>query len=361
MHAILVLADGTIVEGKGFGAIAEAVGEVVFNTGMTGYTEMLTDPSYKGQILMLTFPPIGNYAIPPNFESDGIKPEGFIVKEACKEPSHWQSDKTISEWLSEEGVPGIEGVDTRALTRKIREYGVLPGVLATYKDDAKKPDVKKLLDRAKKFDIGKIDLVAQVATKKIERFNVNGKKTAALIDCGVKQNIIRELNLRKINVIVFPPNAKADGILQEEVDGLVISNGPGDPAAVTYVHETVRKLLEELPILGICLGHQILALAAGARTYKLKFGHRGVNHPVKEVKSDRVYITTQNHGYAVDASSMDGAGLKVTMINANDGTVEGMAHKEIPMISVQYHPEASPGPMDNKHLFDEFVKLIEKR
>jgi len=361
MQAILVLADGTIVEGKGFGGVKEVVGEVVFNTSMTGYTEILTDPSYKGQILMLTFPLIGNYGIPPFFESDGIKVEGLVVKEACKTPSHWQSDKTIVRWLEDEGIPGIEGVDTRALTRKIREYGVLPGVLATYEDDAGKPDVPEMLKKAKKFDISKIDLISQVATKKIERYNVGGNKTIGLIDCGVKLNIIRELNSRKINVIVFPPNTKHDEILRGNIGGLVITNGPGDPSTLTNIHETARELLAEMPTLGICLGHQIIAIAAGAKTYKLKFGHRGSNHPITDLKSGRIYISTQNHGYAVDAASIGNTGLKVTMINANDGTIEGIAHEDLPLISVQHHPEASPGPLDNKHIFDEFVKLIEKR
>ncbi len=362
-RAVLALADGTVVHGAGLGAVKRAVGEVVFNTSMTGYVEALTDPSYNGQILMFTYPLIGNYAVPPHGESKAVRAEGAAVHEACEAPSHWESSRTLDAWLEAQGVPGIVGVDTRALTRNIRTHGVLPGVLEVHPARAPPPYPRKLVAEAKKFDIGALDLVKEVAVSEVQRYPV--QKSAgrvALLDCGTKMNIVRELNRTGLEVVRVPPTWDAKRILDLEPDGVVVSNGPGDPAVLDYVHRTIQGLVEEeLPFLGICLGHQLLALALGGRTYKMKFGHRGSNQPVKDIETGRVFITSQNHGYAVDAKSLDGTGLQVTRVNANDGTVEGLAHRELPVSSIQYHPEAAPGPHDSKFLFVDFLKAVQGR
>ncbi len=359
MYAALVLEDGTIVEGEGFGAEREVLGEVVFNTSMCGYQEALTDPSYNGQILMLTYPLIGNYGInKENFESDGIKAEGFVVKEYCEMPSHRSAGKTIHNFLLENGIPGISGVDTRALTIKIRKYGTMKSALKT---SQKKIDAEELLERAKRQkDISELDLVREVTCKEIKQYRGEGRKIV-LIDCGLKLSILRNLLKRNCDVIVVPAFTGYKKILDLEPEGVVISNGPGDPMRVEYVIETIRKLFEEKPIFGICLGHQLLALASGAKTYKLKFGHRGSNQPVKDLATQRVYITSQNHGFAVDAKTLKGTGFEVSHLNLNDKTVEGMRHAELPIMSVQYHPEAHPGPHDSEYLFDEFLKMIEEK
>jgi carbamoyl-phosphate synthase small subunit len=357
MYATLVLEDGTILEGSGFGAEKEAFGEVVFNTSMCGYQEALTDPSYNGQILMLTYPLVGNYGVnKEDFESDGIKAEGFIVREACEIPSHRISERTIHEFLRDEGIPGISGVDTRALTIKIRKYGTMKGGLKTSKDPV---DGGELLEKARaQKDISELDLVSEVTCQSIRRYEGKGKKIA-LIDCGLKLSILRELLKRDFDVTVVPAFTEAKEILALEPEGVVISNGPGDPMQAPYVIETAKRLMGEVPLFGICLGHQLIALAAGAKTYKLKFGHRGSNQPVKDFERKKVYITSQNHGFAVDADSLDGTGFEVTHINLNDQTVEGMRHRELPVFSVQYHPEAHPGPHDSEYLFEEFSKMIE--
>lgn len=366
-RAVLALADGTVLHADGIGAAKRAVGEVVFNTSMTGYVEALTDPSYNGQILMFTYPLIGNYAVPPHGESEAVRAEGAVVHEACPAPSHWESRQTLDGWLEQQGVPAIAGVDTRALTRSIRSFGVLPGVLEVYPAARRPPDVRSLVAEAKRFDIGALDLAKEVAAPELQRFPPEGaahKKPAArvaLVDCGTKMNIVREMNFMGVEVLRVPPTWTAKQVLDLGPDGVVVSNGPGDPAILDYVHRTIRGLVEEAPLFGICLGHQLLALALGGRTYKLKFGHRGSNQPVKDLETGRVFITSQNHGYAVDAGSLDGTGLQVTRVNANDGTVEGLAHRELPVFSVQYHPEASPGPHDSKFLFGEFLKLVQAR
>lgn len=358
MKATLVLEDGTIVEGTGFGAEKEVYGEVVFNTSMAGYQEALTDPSYKGQILMFTYPLMGNYGInKENFESDGIKAEGFVVRESCPSPSHRAVSKTLDAFLREHDVPGIAGVDTRALTIKIRKYGTMKGSLKTSKEPI---DGEELLERAKKQrDISELDLVVKVTGREIKHYRGRGEKVV-LLDCGMKLSILRNLLKRGLDVTVVPATTPAQEILSYEPVGIVISNGPGDPMRAEYAIETAKKLMEEKPTFGICLGHQILALAAGAKTFKLKFGHRGSNQPVKDVESNRVYITAQNHGYAVDVKSLEGTGFKLSHMNLNDGTAEGMRHEELPVFSVQYHPEANPGPKDNEYLFDEFLKMIER-
>jgi len=360
--AILVLADGTIVHGIGFGAQKKVYGEVVFNTGMVGYPEAITDPSYNGQILVQTYPLIGNYGVcQEHFESDGPKIEGYVVHELCREPSHWASNRTLDEWLEAVGVPGIERVDTRMLTKKIRIHGVILGILQVYErgDD---PDLPALLEEAKHIpDPNKTDLVAEVATTRISKHDAGGRYDVALIDCGVKRNIIRKLVEQGFNVLQVPPRTSAKEILDLAPDGIVISNGPGDPKMVPYVIETCRQLIRtKIPIMGICLGNQILALAFGGNTYKLKFGHRGQNHPCTELSTGRCYITSQNHGYAVELESLKEKGLRVTHINANDKTVEGIAHNELPIFAVQFHPEAAPGPNDTNHLFDAFLKNVRR-
>ncbi len=370
LKAILVLEDGTIVWGDGFGATAKTVaGEFVFNTGMTGYQESLTDPSYKGQILMMTYPLIGNYGInKDSFESDGIQVEGYAVREFCETPSHRASTKTLSQFLAEYDIPGIANIDTRALTIKTREFGTLKAILKTYYDDGNGHDVNKLVAEAQNMvHPCEHNLVAQVSCKKQKKLKGTGKLNIALIDCGVKNNIIRSL-LKRANVIQLPYNVTADKIHALKPDGVFISNGPGDPSHPEILSTTVKtlqELISEYPIMGICLGHQLLSLAFGAKTFKLKFGHRGANQPVRDELTKKVYITAQNHGYAVAQDNGShtkdpGTEIEYTHINVNDSTVEGMQHSRLPIFSVQYHPEASPGPWDSQSLFDKFIEMIKR-
>lgn len=358
MYATLVLEDGTVLEGEGFGAGGEVFGEVVFNTSMCGYQEALTDPSYKGQILLLTYPLVGNYGVnSEDFESDGIKVEGFAVREYCSAPSHRAAERDIDTFLRENKTPGIAGIDTRALTIKIREYGTMKGALKT---SASPIEGGELLERAREArGIGELDLVSQVTCREPRRYG-EGRRHVVLVDCGMKYSILRNLLKRGVAVTVVPAAMPAKDILGLEPDGIVVSNGPGDPVRAPYAIEALRELMEEKPIFGICLGHQLLALAAGGRTYKLKFGHRGVNQPVKDLRLGRVFITSQNHGYAVDAASMEGTGFEVSRINLNDRTVEGLRHHELPVSSIQYHAEAHPGPLENEYLFDEFLRTIKE-
>ncbi|MFQ5814970.1 MAG: glutamine-hydrolyzing carbamoyl-phosphate synthase small subunit [Candidatus Hydrothermarchaeaceae archaeon] len=356
LNAVLVLEDGTIIEGTGFGASKEVFGEAVFNTSMCGYQEALTDPSYKGQILMFTYPLVGNYGVNEgDFESDGIKAEGFIVRENCISPSHRDAKETLHDFLLENGTPGITGLDTRAITIKIRKYGTMKAALKVSEEEI---DGKDLLKRARKQkDITELDLVSQVTSKQPTRHPNKGKKVA-LLDCGMKLSILRNLLDRGCDVTVFPAKTPPDEILDSRPEGILVSNGPGDPTQAPYVISTLRDLLSEKPMFGICLGQQLLALAVGGKTYKLKFGHRGINQPVKDLKNGRVYITTQNHGFAVDGDSLGDKGFHVSKINLNDNTPEGMHHEELPIFSVQYHPEANPGPKDSEYLFDEFLEMI---
>jgi len=388
MKALLVLEDGTVFEGRSFGVSGERVGEVVFNTSITGYQEILTDPSYKGQIVTMTYPLIGNYGInSEDPESRGPQVEGFIVREYSELPSNWRSEKSLGEYLREHNVVAIEGVDTRALTRHIRLEGAMKGILSTLDLDPHSllakcraapglvgRDLVRLvtpshpylwrattppLERKKPVTEGPRDQLAfnfdkglPEAEEEEHRFHV------VTIDCGVKFNSLRRLRERGCRVTVVPAHTSAEEILSLQPDGIYLSNGPGDPAAVTYVFETVRELLGHCPIFGICLGHQMIGLACGGRTFKLKFGHRGGNQPVKNLKTGRVEITSQNHGFAVDADSLEGTGLRVTHINLNDYTVEGMEHETLPVFCVQYHPEAAPGPHDADYLFTRFMELM---
>ncbi len=330
---------------------------------MIGYPESITDPSYNGQILLQTYPLIGNYGVCPDFfESDGPKIEGYIVHELCRQPSHWSSKFSVDEWLVEKEIPGIEDLDTRMLTKKLRVHGVMLGLLWVYEgnDQPSSEELRKAVKRIP--DPNKTDLVREVATARILRHEVHGSITVGLLDCGVKQNIIRSLNRRGMNVIQYPPDTPADRILADSPEGLVVSNGPGDPKMAGYAIETISELMDRrLPIFGICLGIQLLALAAGGNTYKLKFGHRGQNHPVIELANGSCYITSQNHGYAVETESLDKTGFELKFINANDKTVEGVKHRDLPIMAVQFHPEASPGPEDTGFLFDAFMEMLEKR
>ncbi len=357
LKAALALEDGTYVEGKPFGAERDAEGELVFNTSMTGYVEALTDPSYKGQILMMTYPLIGNYGVcREDFESDGVKVEGFVVKELCRHPSNWRSEMSVDELLKEYDVPGIEGVDTRMLTKKTRIYGAMKAVIAV----GEELDREKIIRRAvEQPSITELDLVDSVCVREPREIDAGGKYHVVLVDCGVKNSIIRQLLKRGVNLTVVPYNFPAEKIREMNPDGVFISNGPGDPARVRETIETISKLASHVPMAGICLGHQLAALALGAKTFKLKFGHHGSNQPVKDFETGRVFISSQNHGFAVDEKTLP-EGFEVTQLNLNDHTVEGLVHRDFPLITVQYHPEAGPGPHDTYFFFDTFVELLKQ-
>ena len=349
----MVLSDGSVFFGKGFGATGRRAGEIVFTTNMTGYEESLTDPSYAGQILVSTYPLIGNYGTQPEWcESDLLQVEGYVVRELCRAPHHVHSQKTLEQRMEDEGIPGIWGLDTRLLVRKIRMAGVMPACLSVYENEE---DPQELLSIAQKLDYSKINFVEKVSVGQAKSYGKGGKKVV-LIDYGVKMGIVRELLKRKLEVVVVPFSASAEEILSFSPSGVLVSNGPGDPALLVKESAELRKLYH-LPLFGICLGNQLLAQSSGAKTYKLKFGHRGGNHPVLHMAENKVIITTQNHGFAVDERTLPPE-FSVTHKNLTDGTVEGIAHKELPIFAVQYHPEANPGPCDSKYLFDKFVAMI---
>ena len=408
--AILALADGTVFEGVSFGAVGEAEGEVVFNTSMSGYQEILTDPSYKGQIVTMTYPLIGNYGVnPEDVESHRPFVEGFVVKEGSVLPSNWRARKSLEEYLRDYGIVGIQGIDTRALTRHIRDHGAQEGVISTVEDDALRLVAKA---QASPGLIGR-DLVKEVCctspfswghgvwewpqgyaapgagelpggrgpgagtdATQLTLFGARlesrgGRRHRVLAyDCGIKWNILRQLVSAGCDVTVVPASATAEQVLALEPDGIFLSNGPGDPEGVPYLIEAVRTLIGRKPIFGICLGHQIIGLALGGRTYKLKFGHHGGNQPVKDLTTDKVEITSQNHGFAVEMASFkadpkgeilgDPNDIVLTHVNLNDHTCEGLMHRKLPLFSVQYHPEASPGPHDASYLFRRFVKMLEQ-
>jgi carbamoyl-phosphate synthase small subunit len=365
--AVLVLEDGSYFVGHGFGAAKKVSGEIVFSTSMVGYPEALTDPSYKGQILTLTYPLVGNYGVPPYdlehgiplyFESENIKVTGLVIHELCKQPYHWASTKTLDEWLKSEDVPGIQGIDTRRLTKKLRIRGVMLGILQVY-EEGETPNLETLLNEVKHVaDPNSIDLVKEVATKELVHYETEGNKTVVLIDCGVKYSILRNFLKREMDIVRVPYDFSAKEILEYNPKGVVVSNGPGDPKKCVKTIECVRELVEEdIPLMGICLGNQILALALGGDTYKLKYGHRSQNQPALDLRTGRCYITTQNHGYSINPDSLKETSLESWFMNANDKTVEGIKHKNKPVFALQWHPEASPGPYDTEFLFDEFLKL----
>jgi len=335
---------------------------------MVGYPEALTDPSYKGQILTLTYPLVGNYGVPPYdlnlglplyFESDRIQVQGLVIHELCHEPYHWASTRTLNRWLLDEDIPGIYGVDTRRLTKKLRTYGVMLGILQVC-EAGEEPNLKKLLKEAKSIlDPNLTDLVRQVSVKSPVHYKVEGKHTVVLIDCGVKYSIIRNLLKRGISVVRAPYDFSAKEIMKYKPSGVFLSNGPGDPKKCVKTIDCVRELVEKVPLMGICLGAQILTLALGGDTYKLKYGHRSQNQPVLDLKTNRCYITTQNHGYAVESESLKKTPLEAWFWNPNDKTVEGVKHESKPVFAVQWHPEASPGPYDTGFLFDTFANILE--
>lgn len=372
--AILALEDGKIFHGYSFGADGENYGEVVFNTSMTGYQEILTDPSYKGQIVTMTYPLIGNYGVNrEDVESRRPFVEGFIVREYTPVPSNWRSEQALGDYLQENNIYGIEGIDTRALTKHLRTYGAKQGVISTLDLNP-----ESLVEKAKNSPhlVGR-DLVKEVTIDKPYQFQPsksdlewNGFQDeydaekapfhVVAYDCGIKLNILRLLAAHGCKVTVVPATASAEEVLSYNPDGIFLSNGPGDPEAVTYLIDNVKKLIGKKPIFGICLGQQILGLAFGGKTYKLKFGHRGANHPVKQLETGKIEITVQNHGFCVDLDSVKNSGLKITHLNLNDMSNEGMEHEELPIFCVQYHPESSAGPHDARYLFQKFINNMEK-
>lgn len=364
--AVLALEDGTIFRGKSFGAAIDVTGEVVFNTSMMGYPELLTDPSYHEQIVVMTYPILGSYGVPSyslcdehglplHYESDSIKVKGYAIHSLSR-PSHWSSDRGLGDWLLQEKVPGIQGIDTRAVTRRIRTNGTMLGLLKTFDSEIglELEQVKEEL--GKLTDPNNRDLVRNVSPSEPIHYVNNSDATVVVLDCGVKYGIVRSLLASGASVVRLPYDYSVDEILEFEPRRIVISNGPGDPKNCTRTIETVRELLEtDIPMMGICLGMQILALASGAETYKLKFGHRAVNHPCVDLKTGRCFITTQNHGYTVSSESLSQTRFSTRFVNVNDKTIEGIVHENKEIIGVQWHPESAPGPYDTRFLFDQFM------
>jgi carbamoyl-phosphate synthase small subunit len=359
MSARLVLEDGTVLEGEPFGARTTSFGELVFNTSMTGYQEALTDPSYTGQLLMFTYPLIGNYGILPEAnESDGVKAWGCAVREACREPWHPDSEASVGELLRDEGVPGVTGIDTRSITVNVREEGVMKAAITTEEDR----DTDELLAEVREMESPeRQNLVGQVSVDEVERWGGEGPRVA-VVDYGCKHSILRNLE-KHFEVFRVPWDADADDVLDLDPEGVLLSNGPGDPAheaIMEHAVPTIQDLLGERPVYGICLGHQLMSLALGADTFKLKFGHRGSNQPVQDERTGQVVITSQNHGFAVDADSFEDPELEVSETNASDGTLEAISLAGKRAYSVQYHPEANPGPLDTEHFFNEFAEEIKE-
>ena len=355
MKAYLILEDGTVFEGTSIGSAREVISEIVFNTSMTGYLEVLTDPSYAGQAVVMTYPLIGNYGIcRDDMESKRAWPDGYIVRELSRIPSNFRSGDTIDHFLKEQDIPGISGIVTRALTKILREKGTMNGMITTNGDY----DLEEVKARIKEYAV--TGVVLKTSTKEKYVLPGNGKRVA-LMDYGAKRNIARSLNERGMEVTVYPADTPAEEVLKDKPDGIMLSNGPGDPAENVDIIKEVRKLYEsDVPIFAICLGHQLMALATGAETYKLKYGHRGGNHPVKDLETGRVYISSQNHGYAVNMETVDPKIAKEAFVNVNDGTNEGLKYVGKNIFTVQYHPEACPGPQDSGYLFDRFLRMMEE-
>ncbi len=358
--ARLILEDGSVYEGQSFGSTESSIGEVVFNTSLTGYQEIATDPSYRFQIVVMTYPHIGNYGVERIVEQSAHpQVAGFVVRDVIDEPSSTHAEQTLSEYFEKTRISAISGVDTRALTRKIRNEGAMRGMITA--DDRPVADLVATIRQAP--SMSGLDLVQHVSTTESYAFDENPaspRRRVAMVDFGVKRDILRRLALQGCNVTVFPAATPAEEILEQRFDGVMLSNGPGDPEPVTYAQDSIRRLIGKVPIFGICLGHQLLGLALGGKTYKLKFGHRGGNHPVKDLRTGRVEITAQNHGFAVDPGSLSENDVEYTHINLNDQTLEGFRHRREPVLAVQYHPEGAPGPHDSFYLFVDFMKMIEE-
>lgn len=351
MKGKLLFKDGTTFEGEVFGYHNEVVGEVVFNTGMTGYQEILTDPSYYGQIVTMTYPLIGNYGVnDDDSESFSPKVKGFIVREIYDNFSNWRGTEALNDYLLKNKIIGLKGIDTRALTKYLRDKGTMVGKLIVSEKDNEK-DIEDIKSFSNKRAVDKVTTEYSYNLKPV-------LPKIAVLDFGIKKNILNSLIKRKLELTVYPASTSAEKILQDNPDGIFLSNGPGDPSELTEIIENIRKLIGKKPMFGICLGHQLISLALGGKTTRLKYGHRGTNHPVKDLLKDRVYITSQNHGYVVEEASLNKDEIEITHINLNDGSVEGIKHNDLPLFSVQFHPEASPGPQDTAYLFEEFIEMI---
>jgi len=352
MKAFLILEDGTVFEGTSIGSQKEVISEIVFNTSMTGYLEVLTDPSYAGQAVVMTYPLIGNYGITPDMESGQPWPDGYIVRELSRMPSNFRCEGTIQDFLSDHDIPGIAGIDTRALTKTLRDKGTMNGMITTNEHY----NIEKIISKLKVYTTGNV--VDKVTCKEKSVLKGKGKKVA-LLDLGAKNNIAQSLNNRGCEVTIYPAHTTAKEILDSNPDGIMLSNGPGDPKECQKIITEIKKLYDSnVPIFAICLGHQLMALATGADTYKLKYGHRGGNHPVKDLETGRVYISSQNHGYAVDAKALDKKVAVPAFTNVNDGTNEGLKYVGKNIFTVQFHPEACPGPQDSAYLFDRFITMM---
>lgn len=352
MKAFLILEDGTVFEGISIGSTREVISEIVFNTSMTGYLEVLTDPSYAGQAVVMTYPLIGNYGITPDMESERPWPDGYIVRELSRMPSNFRCEGTLEDFLAKYDIPGIAGIDTRALTKILREKGTMNGMITTNEEY----ELTQILPRVKAYVTGNV--VDKVTCGHIRRLQGRGKRVA-LLDFGAKQNIARSLHERGCDVTVYPAHTSAEQILKDKPDGIMLSNGPGDPKECGEIIQELKKLYEsDTPIFAICLGHQLMALANGADTHKMKYGHRGGNHPVKDLETGRVYISSQNHGYVVDTEHLDPSVAVPAFINVNDGTNEGLKYTGKKIFTVQFHPEACPGPQDSGYLFDRFIEMM---
>ncbi|MDG6920263.1 MAG: glutamine-hydrolyzing carbamoyl-phosphate synthase small subunit [Nitrososphaerota archaeon] len=367
--ALLLLEDGSTFFGQGFGAEADSVGEVVFNTGMVGYLESMTDPSYAGQILTFTYPLIGNYGVPPYsardkfdlprfFESDSIKVRGIVVQEACDSPSHWASERPLWKWMESEGIPGIQGVDTRALVSKLREAGVMMGIIACGHDAKDRGKLAELLAKASSYSSQ--NLVKGVSVPGPVVHGGEGPKIVVL-DCGTKLGIVRNLLRRGFQVVRLPYDSSYSAVMQHDPAGVVVCNGPGDPQLLADTAKCVGSLIDgEVPVLGICLGEQLVGMSQGAETFKLKYGHRGQNKPCVDLATGRGYVTSQNHGYAISETTLKGTDLRQWFANADDNTIEGVLHASRPCMAVQFHPEATPGPYDTLFVFDRFIEMTRK-